>query len=107
VRGEADAAVFSGRDLAENDGDWLVLCCLSAERSRDYPDVPCAAEAGWTVAEVGRQPWAIQDLMPVTVAATELAGANVMISFWLFAALFTLLLAAEVKIMLKQIKLGF
>ena len=66
-----------------------------------------AAEAGWTVAEVGRQPWAIQDLMPVTVAATELAGANVMISFWLFAALFTLLLAAEVKIMLKQIKLGF
>jgi len=49
--GDADAAVFSGRDLAENDGDWLVLCCLSAERSRDYPDVPCAAEAGWTPCE--------------------------------------------------------
>ncbi|ECR1617106.1 cytochrome ubiquinol oxidase subunit I, partial [Campylobacter jejuni] len=29
-----------------------------------------AAEAGWIVAEVGRQPWAIQDLLPVHIAAT-------------------------------------
>ncbi len=66
-----------------------------------------AAEAGWIVAEVGRQPWAIQDLMPTKVAATPISSTNVMISFWLFASLFTILLIAEVKIMLKQIKLGF
>lgn len=66
-----------------------------------------ACEAGWIVAEVGRQPWAIQDLMPVGVAATNLASTNIMISFWLFAALFTVLFIAEIKIMLKQIKIGF
>lgn len=65
-----------------------------------------AAEAGWIVAEVGRQPWAIQDLMPVHIAATEISSSNIMISFALFAILFTALLIAEIKIMLKQIKIG-
>lgn len=66
-----------------------------------------AAEAGWIVAEVGRQPWAIQDLMPVNVAVTNIASTNVMITFWIFAALFTTLLIAEIKIMTRQIKNGF
>lgn len=46
-----------------------------------------AAEAGWIVAEVGRQPWAIQDLLPVHIAATQLGKVNVQISFWIFAVL--------------------
>lgn len=66
-----------------------------------------AAEAGWIVAEVGRQPWAIQDLMPVHIAATNLAHTNVQISFFIFLGLFTLLLLAELGIMAKQIKKGF
>jgi len=65
-----------------------------------------AGEAGWVVAEVGRQPWAIQDLMPVGIAATKISSTNVMISFFMFATLFTLLLIAEIKIMTKQIKIG-
>ena len=65
-----------------------------------------AAEAGWIVAEAGRQPWAIQDLMPVGIAATNLGSGNVALSFTLFAVLFTILLIAEIKIMLKQIAIG-
>jgi len=65
-----------------------------------------AQEAGWIVAEVGRQPWAIQDLLPVGMAASNVASTSVMITFWLFAILFTGLLIAEVKIMLKQISIG-
>jgi len=65
-----------------------------------------AQEAGWIVAEVGRQPWAIQDLLPVGMAASNVASSSVMITFWLFAVLFTGLLIAEVKIMLKQIQIG-
>lgn len=65
-----------------------------------------ASEAGWVVAEVGRQPWAIQDLMPVGVAVTDISSSNVMISFFMFLILFTTLLIAEVKIMTKQIKIG-
>ncbi len=65
-----------------------------------------AQEAGWIVAEAGRQPWAIQDLLPVGMAASNIASTSVMITFWLFAVLFTALLLAEIKIMLKQIKIG-
>lgn len=66
-----------------------------------------AAEAGWIVAEVGRQPWAIQDLMPVHIAATKLSHIDVQISFFIFLVLFTTLLIAELGIMAKQIKKGF
>jgi len=65
-----------------------------------------ASQAGWIVAEVGRQPWAIQDMLPVGVATSNLAAGNVMTTFWIFAGLFTLLLLAEIKIMLNQIKKG-
>ncbi len=65
-----------------------------------------ASEAGWVVAEVGRQPWAIQDLLPVTVARSNLTSGTVQVTFFMFAILFTLLLFAEVRIMLKQISNG-
>ncbi|MDE7129313.1 MAG: cytochrome ubiquinol oxidase subunit I, partial [Alistipes sp.] len=58
------------------------------------------------IAEVGRQPWAIQDLMPVSVAASRIGSTSVMVTFFIFLALFTALLAAELSIMFKQIKLG-
>ncbi len=65
-----------------------------------------AQEAGWITAEVGRQPWAIQDLLPVGMATSHLTTSPVMITFWLFAVLFTALLIAEVKIMTRQIQIG-
>ena len=65
-----------------------------------------ASEAGWVLAEVGRQPWIIQDLMPVNVAVSHISAGSVITTFILFALLFTSLLAAEISIMLKQIKTG-
>jgi len=65
-----------------------------------------AQEAGWIVAEVGRQPWAIQDMLPVNMATSNISTSPVIITFWLFAILFTALLIAEVKIMATQIKIG-
>jgi len=65
-----------------------------------------AQEAGWVVAEVGRQPWAIQGLLPVTVARSNLTTATVQTTFFMFLVLFTTLLLAEVRIMLKQIHIG-
>ena len=62
--------------------------------------------AGWIVAEVGRQPWAIQDLLPVTVARTNLTTGTVQTTFFMFLVLFTVLLIAEVSIMAKQISIG-
>ena len=65
-----------------------------------------AGQCGWIVAEVGRQPWAIQDLLPVTVARSNLTTGAVQTTFFMFLAIFTILLIAEIKIMLKQIQLG-
>jgi len=65
-----------------------------------------AQQAGWIVSEVGRQPWAIQDMLPVTVARSNLDAGTVAVTFFLFLALFTALLIAELKIMAKQISLG-
>lgn len=65
-----------------------------------------ASQAGWIVAEMGRQPWVIQDLMPTMAAASKINPNAVVITFWLFAAIFTILLIAEVMIMVRQIKIG-
>lgn len=63
-----------------------------------------ASQCGWIVAEVGRQPWVVQNLMPTNVAVTRIASGWVVTTFWMFAILFTLLLIAELKIMFTQIK---
>ena len=61
------------------------------------------SEAGWAVAEVGRQPWTVQDLLPTKAAISEIQAGSVILTFWLFAIIFTVLLIAEVSIMVKQI----
>lgn len=65
-----------------------------------------AQQSGWIVAEVGRQPWVIQDLMPTIKAVSAIDSTSVIITFWLFAITFTALFIAEIRIMLKQIKNG-
>ncbi|NMC38871.1 MAG: cytochrome ubiquinol oxidase subunit I [Bacteroidales bacterium] len=65
-----------------------------------------AGEMGWVLAEMGRQPWIIQDLMPVSTAVSQIGSGSVITTFILFAILFTVLLIAEVSIMIKQIKAG-
>ncbi|MEG0602754.1 MAG: cytochrome ubiquinol oxidase subunit I, partial [Mucinivorans sp.] len=65
-----------------------------------------ASQAGWVVCEVGRQPWTIQNLLPTVAAVSRLESSAVALTFWIFVALFTALLAAEVTIMCKQIKKG-
>ena len=65
-----------------------------------------ASQVGWLVAEVGRQPWAIQDLLPLKVSVSAISAQSVRITSFLFLALFTTLLIAEIRIMLKQIQKG-
>ena len=65
-----------------------------------------ASQTGWVVAEVGRQPWAIQNLMPVGVAASKIPSGSVSATFFIFLALFTALLVAELSILFRQIRIG-
>jgi cytochrome d ubiquinol oxidase subunit I len=65
-----------------------------------------ASESGWLVAEFGRQPWTIQDMLPTWVAVSDINSSAVALTFFLFLFLFTLMLAVEISILLKQIKKG-
>ena len=65
-----------------------------------------ASQTGWMVAEIGRQPWTIQDLLPVGAAISKLDPSSVQTTFTLFLILFTVLLIAEINILLKAIKQG-
>jgi len=88
------------RDKIQNH-KWLLRLGLLS-----FPLGYIATQTGWIVTEVGRQPWIIQDLMPTALASSRLQTSSVMITFWLFVALFTTLLIAEIKIMITQIKIG-
>lgn len=65
-----------------------------------------ASESGWIVAEIGRQPWTIQDLLPVSAAISDIEAGSVATTFFIFLALFTTMLAVEISILMKQIKKG-
>lgn len=91
---------FSYRKKIEK-ANWLLWICLLS-----IPLGYVAGELGWVVAEVGRQPWAIQDILPVQAAISGISADSVKITFFLFLILFSALLLAEVRIMLKQIKKG-
>ncbi len=82
---------------------WLEKPWLHWVGIISIPLVWICSQAGWIVAEVGRQPWVIQDLMPTGAAISANSTAAVQTTFWLFAVLFTLLLVAEISIMLRYI----
>lgn len=90
---------------------WVAF---AAFRKRSLPDSPAllkvlvvvapfgfiATEAGWTVTEVGRQPWVIQGLMRTADAVTPMPG--LVVPMLLFAVLY-LLLAGVVIALIRSI----
>lgn len=65
-----------------------------------------AAEAGWIVAELGRQPWVIEGVLPTAVAVSNLGVTTLLITIAGFATIYTVLLVVEMKLMLKTIRKG-
>lgn len=77
---------------------WIHLVAMLS-----VPLMWICSEAGWVVAEVGRQPWTVQDLLPTCAAISDIPASSVIVTFWMFAVIFTILLAAEVSIMINWI----
>ncbi|MEZ9059671.1 cytochrome ubiquinol oxidase subunit I [Vibrio pelagius] len=65
-----------------------------------------AIEAGWFVAEYGRQPWAVGEILPTNVAASALTIGELWTSLFAILALYTVFLIAEVYLMLKFARKG-
>ena len=65
-----------------------------------------AAELGWTVAEVGRQPWVVEGILPTFLAVSSISANNVLFTLVGFISFYSALLIVDVYLMVKAIRLG-
>lgn len=94
------AFYYVRRETLEKNRWFLWICVLS------IPLVYLSGQAGWIVAEVGRQPWAIQGLLPVKAGVSSVSVGAVQTTFFLFLGIFTLFLAIEIRILIRTIRKG-
>ena len=65
-----------------------------------------ANELGWVVAEYGRQPWTIANILPTHLSVSSLDKGQLYLSLAGFFVFYTVLLVIEVCLMLKYVRLG-
>ncbi|MFZ2727140.1 MAG: cytochrome ubiquinol oxidase subunit I [Methylococcaceae bacterium] len=65
-----------------------------------------AAETGWFVAEVGRQPWTISGVLPTHLSVSSISSGQLWFSIAGFALFYTVLLIIELYLMFKYVRLG-
>jgi cytochrome d ubiquinol oxidase subunit I len=65
-----------------------------------------ACEMGWFVAEFGRQPWAIGEVLPTFLAASSLTIGDLIFSLTGFIGFYTFLLVIEIYLMVKFARKG-
>ena len=65
-----------------------------------------ACEAGWFVAEYGRQPWSIAEILPVHASASNLSVTDVIITMVAYTSFYTVMFIAAYYLMQKFAKKG-
>jgi cytochrome bd ubiquinol oxidase subunit I len=65
-----------------------------------------AAELGWIVAECGRQPWAVDGLLPTFLGVSTIPLRDIAISLAGFVIFYSALAAVDVFLMVRMIKRG-
>jgi cytochrome d ubiquinol oxidase subunit I len=65
-----------------------------------------AAEFGWIVAELGRQPWTIAGILPTALSASSLTASDLYLSIGGFVLFYTALFVIEITLMFKYARLG-
>jgi cytochrome d ubiquinol oxidase subunit I len=65
-----------------------------------------AVELGWIVAENGRQPWAIDGVLPTFLAASSVSAAQVLFTLCGFVLFYSALLVVDIVLMRKYIRMG-
>lgn len=80
---------------------WLLRLALYS-----IPVPWIAAEMGWIVAEMGRQPWTISGILPTHLSTSSLSAGDLYFSLAGFIGFYTLLLIVEMYLMFKYARLG-
>ncbi len=81
--------------------DWVLKLSLY---SMPLPWI--AVETGWFVAEFGRQPWAVAEVLPTFLSASSLTEKDIALSLAGYITLYTVFLIIEMFLMMKFIRLG-
>ena len=79
---------------------FLIAACCS------LPLPWITVELGWIVAEYGRQPWVIEDVLPTALGVSSVGAANVLTSLLGFVFFYSALLVADLYLLVKYIRLG-
>ena len=66
----------------------------------------CIRDRGWIVAEYGRQPWAIDGVLPTFLGVSTRSAGNVLASLTGFAVFYSALAAVEAYLMVRMIRRG-
>jgi cytochrome d ubiquinol oxidase subunit I len=80
---------------------WLLRMLLWC-----FPAPWIACELGWFVAEFGRQPWAIGEVLPTFLATSSLTSGDLIFSLIGFVTFYSILLVVEVFLMVKFARKG-
>jgi cytochrome d ubiquinol oxidase subunit I len=95
------AAVYYNTKRTIQDKKWFLRLVVWS-----IPLPWIAAESGWIVAEYGRQPWAIGEILPTFLGTSSISTAQVATSLAGFIILYTALLIVELYLMFKYARLG-
>ena len=80
---------------------WFLRLCLYA-----LPLPWISTELGWVVAEVGRQPWVIEGVLPTQLAASSISGLQVLGSLLGFVLFYSILAVVDAFLMHRYILMG-
>jgi cytochrome d ubiquinol oxidase subunit I len=95
------AAFFYCAKRKAGEQRWLLRLALYS-----IPIPWIAIETGWFVAEYGRQPWAIGEILPTFLATSSLTTTDVIISLTGFIVFYTILAIIEMWLMFRFARLG-
>jgi cytochrome d ubiquinol oxidase subunit I len=95
------ATAFLLVTLRKHDTKWFLILAVCA-----IPLPWIATELGWVLAEVGRQPWAVEGVLPTFLGASSLTVAQLWTTIVVFTLLYGALAVVEVGLILRTIKKG-
>jgi cytochrome d ubiquinol oxidase subunit I len=95
------ATAFTLCSLRRFDQRWFLRVAVLA-----IPLPWIAAELGWAIAELGRQPWAIDGVLPTALAPSTLSRVELWITLAGFTLLYGTLAAIELGLIIRTIRRG-
>ena len=94
------AVIYTLRNEIEHQRGFLRLALWSIP----VPFIAC--EMGWVVAEVGRQPWTVYQILPTWMSASTHSVAYMAFSLTGFVVLYSIFIAVEMYLMVRAVRAG-